>query len=111
MPEVFPIGPCRHCSRVRILYPRGLCHRCYNRTSIRQSYPKTEHPCNRRGVGNGKGHLPPQPTFAQPGSPEKVAVLAARAEMGSCLWHPQDHWEEQDWRWGQDWGEVSWGQE
>ena len=31
-----------------------------------------------------------QPTEAQPGSPEKIAVLCRRLEAGVPLWHPGD---------------------
>lgn len=34
--------------------------------------------------------LPPAPTTALPGSPEKVRVLAERARLGVSLWHPLD---------------------
>jgi len=31
-----------------------------------------------------------QPTDAPAGSPEKIAVLAKRVELGLPLWHPED---------------------
>ncbi|HZT81215.1 MAG TPA: hypothetical protein VFA26_13380 [Gemmataceae bacterium] len=34
--------------------------------------------------------LPPAPTAAPPGSPEKIRVLAERARMRVALWHPLD---------------------
>ncbi len=34
--------------------------------------------------------LPDSPTQAPPGSPEKIAVLAARYAAGVALWHPDD---------------------
>ena len=34
--------------------------------------------------------LPPSPTNALPGSPEKVRVLAERVRLGVALWHPLD---------------------
>jgi hypothetical protein len=34
--------------------------------------------------------LPPFPTSALPGTPDKVAVLAERARLRQALWHPQD---------------------
>jgi hypothetical protein len=34
--------------------------------------------------------LPPTPTQALPGTPEKVAVLRERARLGQALWHPLD---------------------
>jgi hypothetical protein len=46
----------------------------------------------RRGVGNhNRGRsLPPAPTSALPGTPEKVAILCQRARDGFSLWHPAD---------------------
>jgi hypothetical protein len=38
----------------------------------------------------GKSRLPPKPTNALPGSPEKVAILEERARLGVSLWHPLD---------------------
>jgi hypothetical protein len=54
-------------------------------------YPSTSK-FARRGVGdfNGKSRLPPCPTDALPGTPEKVAVLMERARLGVSLWHPDD---------------------
>jgi len=34
--------------------------------------------------------LPPAPTNALPGSPEKVRILAERARLGVSLWHQLD---------------------
>ncbi len=34
--------------------------------------------------------LPPAPTAALPGTPEKVAVLRERARLRQALWHPRD---------------------
>ena len=36
---------------------------------------------------------PTQPTAAKPGSPEKVAMLAARYAAGLPLWHEQDRYD------------------
>lgn len=40
-------------------------------------------------VANAAGP-PPEPTAAAPGTPEKVAVLEARAAKGQRLWNPAD---------------------
>jgi hypothetical protein len=37
-------------------------------------------------------------TAAIPGSPEKIDILAARAELGLPLWHDQDRQDYEDWR-------------
>jgi hypothetical protein len=71
--------------------PRGLCWSCYYTPGVREQYPSTSK-FARRGVGdfNGEAKLPPQPTSALPGTPEKVAVLEQRARLGLALWHPLD---------------------
>jgi hypothetical protein len=48
--------------------------------------------CGRRGDGNiyRNAPLPDFPTSALPGTPEKIAILAERARLGQCLWHPSD---------------------
>ena len=44
----------------------------------------------RRKGKRKKSHPLPEPTNARPGTPEKVAVLEARARLRQCLWHPCD---------------------
>lgn len=82
---------CRHCSRVRPSRPRGLCWSCYYTPGVRDQYPSTSK-FARRGLEdfNGRVPLPPFPTAAMPGTPEKVAVLEERARMRVSLWHPLD---------------------
>jgi len=82
---------CRHCQKVKPNRPRGLCWSCYYTPGVRDQYPSTSK-FARRGVGNfnGRTKLPPCPTNALPGTPEKVAVLQERARMGVSLWHPLD---------------------
>ena len=82
---------CRHCNRVPVNRPRGLCWSCYYSPGVREKYPSTSK-FARRGVGNFNGNapLPPAPTGALPGSPEKIAILAERAAKRQALWHPQD---------------------
>jgi hypothetical protein len=71
--------------------PRGLCWSCYYTPGVRDLYPSTSK-FARRGVGdfNGRACLPPRPTAALPGTPEKVAVLIERARLRQDLWHPAD---------------------
>lgn len=85
------IPPCRHCGRARVNRPRGLCWTCYYTDGVKGQYPSTSKYA-RRGVGNGDfaAGVPAGPTAAQPGTAEKVAVMAGRAERGECLWHPAD---------------------
>jgi hypothetical protein len=82
---------CRHCGRGLVNRPRGLCWSCYYTPGLRERYPSTSK-FARRGVGSfyGQVQLPPEPTMALPGTPEKVAVLEQRAHRHQALWHPQD---------------------
>ncbi len=82
---------CRHCEQANVNRPRGLCWSCYYKPGVRDRYPSTSK-FARRGVKdfNGKVQLPPTPTRAMPGSPEKVAILEQRARLGQALWHPDD---------------------
>jgi hypothetical protein len=78
---------CRHCCRNKPNRPRGLCWTCYYTPGVRGLFERR----SPRGLDDfvGEGHMP-EPTTAKPGTPEKVAVLAARAEAGQRLWHPDD---------------------
>jgi hypothetical protein len=82
---------CRHCNRVRSNRPRGLCWSCYYKPGVRDQYPSTSK-FARRGISDfvGRVQQPTAPTSAMPGTPEKVAVLAERAQMRQSLWHPED---------------------
>src|SRR5205085_9778990 len=82
---------CRHCQKTHSNRPRGLCWTCYYTPGVRDLYPSTSK-FARRGVSdfNGRVKLPSQPTEAQPGTPQKVAVLEERARLGLALWHPDD---------------------
>lgn len=95
--EQKPIAPgspvCRCCQDPtrRVNRPRGMCWGCY--CSDRRSqcpsispYAGTQEITDR----NGTQTLPAEPTDAQPGTPEKIAVLAARAMRGEQLFHPDD---------------------
>src|SRR6476661_8376311 len=85
------IATCRHCSKSKVNRPRGLCWSCYYTPGVKELYPSTSKYA-RRGVGNftGTAPLPPVPTTAVPGSPEKLAVLEQRARAHLALWHPAD---------------------
>lgn len=82
---------CRNCGRAKVNRPRGLCWSCYYTPGVKDRYPSTSKYA-RRGVGNftGNAPLPPIPTTAAPGSPEKLEVLAQRARNKQALWHPLD---------------------
>lgn len=86
---------CRHCpARCAYLRPRGLCQRCYLRPSIRRLYPtrRNQNSDADRGSGDvcGNRPAPGRKTRAQPGTPDKIAILAARAGRKQALWHPRD---------------------
>jgi hypothetical protein len=82
---------CRHCGRARVNRPRGLCWSCYYTPGLRERYPSTSK-FAQRGVHdfNGRVALPPVPTRALPGTPEKVRILQERARNHQALWHPND---------------------
>ena len=82
---------CRHCQRTKASRPRGLCWACYYTAGVRERYPSTSK-FARHGIGDSYGQvqLPTSPTFAAPGTPEKVSVLEARAQLRQGLWHPLD---------------------
>lgn len=87
---------CRCCGVRKVVRPRGLCWTCYNRPGVRELFgppdPRTAKYARRSGVGLGfRARAPlPEPTRAEPGSAEKLAVLAARAAAGEQLFHPDD---------------------
>lgn len=87
---------CRECGEYKVCRPRGLCWVCYYSPGVRETFV-IESKFARKGVGvrNITGKTP-NPTDARPGSPEKIAVLAARAEAGESLFHPDDSFEEQE---------------
>lgn len=95
--RVLEVPPCRHCRRNSAYKPGGLCSRCYYTVAVRVRYGGLQE----LGRGTRDGYkspvgrvapkdLPPEPTSAQPGTPEKVEVLRERARAGVSLWHPLD---------------------
>ena len=85
-------GPlCRHCGAGKNCRARGLCFPCSMNPAIRDLYPSTSK-FARKGVSasNRNSRPPTEPTDAEPGSAEKIAVLAGRAERGESLFHPDD---------------------
>lgn len=78
---------CKHCDRQKEIVRNALCNTCYkrHRSSYRMDYRNT----GNRGAFLGNV-VPPQATRAMPGTPEKFAVLEARAAAGFQLWHPGD---------------------
>lgn len=88
---------CRHCRRRKANRSRGLCWPCWHQPAIRELYPTQPKVgfCSRGYFGeqdfNGGYTPPPEPTAAPPGSPEKLAALAARVEQRVALWHRRDN--------------------
>jgi hypothetical protein len=82
---------CRHCQRVQVTRPRGMCWTCYYTPGLRERYPSTSK-FARHGISDflGPGRRPTTPTRARPGSSEKVAILEQRARLRQELWHPSD---------------------
>lgn len=93
-PRTMPRGVCRHCQRHMPLRSRGLCTRCTRTPGVAQRYslPLRGQRGICRGVPDFNGHapLPPAPTRALPGTPEKVETLRERCRLHQALWHPQD---------------------
>lgn len=88
---------CQHCkerpvSRHSSAAVRDLCHRCAFTPEIRAQYPSSGGKFAYRGVGGicGGYQAPREATEALPGTFEKVAVLEARAQAGTSLWHEED---------------------
>lgn len=95
-----PAARCRHCGqRKRSRSRRGLCRTCHDTPAVRALYPGRDtgrgRPCPARGnkSPNAKGlapRLPCEPTDAEPGTEEKIRVLAERLRLRQQLWHPLD---------------------
>lgn len=85
------LNECKHCHRWLTCQSRGLCWKCWHTPGVKNSYPVLID-CRTIGVGTVITGIRryPTPTQARPGTPEKVAVLEARAEAGEHLWHPDD---------------------
>ena len=79
---------CRHCRKRPRRRTGGICYRCWIVPAIRAKYP----PRAPRGLGIHNRQLPldSRPTFAVPGSDEKIGVLHDRVRRGVGLWHPLD---------------------
>lgn len=91
-PEQYKGPVCRHCKTSPVSRPRGLCWNCYYTPGVLDLYPITSK-FARKGAGQGhrcNAPLPAAPTCAEPGSEEKIRVLAERAERGEQLHHPDD---------------------
>ncbi len=90
-PTPAPRAMCRHCHQYHVNRPRGLCWRCFYTPGVKERYQITSK-FARRGIGNGfKPSTLPEPVpHIEPGSPEKLSLLAARAARGLSLFHPAE---------------------
>ena len=80
---------CLHCHARTRTERRRLCRTCARDPVIRERYPRLR--CDPSEIADFS-HTPPLPlpTKALPGTPEKFAVLCARAERGESLFSPLD---------------------
>jgi hypothetical protein len=83
---------CRHCNRnlAKRNNTRLLCYGCMVQPGIRERYPGVPSKYVRVGHGTTEATADPEPTEAYPGTPEKEAVLTARAAAGQRLYHTRD---------------------
>jgi hypothetical protein len=85
---------CRHCGQWRSIRARGLCWTCNLSPVIRGQYP----PGRTAPINHGSlcadpfipHRLPATATDAMPGTDEKIAVMAGRADRGESVFHPSD---------------------
>lgn len=80
-----PRKMCLHCEAYVGGRPRGLCWKCYYDPEISRLYPSA----NQSVVVRCPRRLP-EPTVAEPGTPEKITVLRQRVADREHLWHPAD---------------------
>jgi hypothetical protein len=90
-PAIAGVRSCQHCRAAVVCRPRGLCWSCYYKPGIRDCYP-SQSKYARRGIPDSQEcfNLPAEPTAAQPGTANKVAVMVARAARQEALFHPLD---------------------
>lgn len=81
---------CVHCCARVVSRPRGLCWPCFHSPGVRSLYAIATNSRPGHGLGVANEVLPASPTDARPGTPEKVAVMQARAMAGQILSHPDD---------------------
>ena len=86
--------PCLHClQKPAAVGKRRLCAACYYQPGVKEQYPSMrpgQFKASPASALTGAGELPPSPTQALPGTPEKAAVIEDRAFHGWQLVHPGD---------------------
>jgi hypothetical protein len=84
---------CRHCQSHKANRPRGLCWSCYYTPGVKELYP-TSSKYGRRSDDTNHGHAQSKPATdtarVEPGSPEKVALMAGRVLRGESLTDPSE---------------------
>ena len=89
-----PAEYCQHCQERPGRHKMRLCWRCYHTPGVRDLYREREDLSTAGGDGAWEFTelpLPPEPTDAVPGSPEKLAVMQWRDEHGYQPHHPADN--------------------
>lgn len=82
---------CRHCNERMANRPLGLCYRDYENKEVRRQYQTVCKFGRRAPVEDFNGNAPlPEPCDCNPGSEEKIAVLARRVELRQSLHCPQE---------------------
>jgi hypothetical protein len=82
---------CRHCGLYAANRHRGLCWTCYQDRAVRALYPSSNPDWYGGGRDvNGGYALPPGPTDALPGTPEKWRAFRERIRLCVALHHPDD---------------------
>lgn len=82
---------CVNCKRTLIIQARNLCGTCHKRPDVRALHTPVKDCLSGSPIVKGDSSiLPAEPTQAQPGSEEKIRILAERAAAGIALHHPDD---------------------
>ena len=84
---------CRHCHRtIGLPKPKGLCGRCYYEPAINCQYDFLTPSRGKNASLNTNARPKParKPTFAQPGSEQKIEVMTERVDAGEEVFHPGD---------------------
>lgn len=81
---------CVQCGYHRVNRPRGLCYRCYYTPGVKERTPSISKFARRSYPDFFGPGREPEPTDTLCGTPQRLAVLIARAARGEQLSHPQD---------------------
>lgn len=88
---MYPSPRCLHCSRLcGARTRRGLCRHCHADPALRQRYGFAPGGYPTTVDRLGEVPAPPLLTHAEPGSEQKLCILAQRYQAGVSLFHPGD---------------------